>query len=195
MLRRPAAILLVLSLCSSSTPASTQTIVSTVQETRLNLWLWYHASGLASLVQGQTNGRVKEQETQRERDEKVSRLQIFPTDSVTVDLAEHVRFAAVAYDDENNTVGGVKIKWSSESTPGPRVRISKNGEFEATAPGTFTIVAQAAGKSAKVNVMVRPGVKPDLTAPVKDRREISTRDLPASEAASNGPERTQKRAG
>lgn len=196
MLTRPTTILLVLSLFSSSTPASTQTIVSTVQETRVTLWLWYHSSGLANLVQGQTSGKVKEQETQRDRDKKVSRIQIFPTDTITVDLGEHVRFAAVAYDAEDNAVGGVKIKWSGESTPGgPPVRLSKNGEFEATAPGTFTITAQAAGKSAKANVTVSPGVKPNLTAPVRDRREISTRDLPPSKAASNGPERTQKSAG
>jgi len=192
--RRIGAILLALSLFSSSTPAAPKTIVNVVQESQLSLWLWYHSIGLASLIHGQGNGKVKEQEKQRDRDEKINRVEIYPSDGVTVDLGERVRFAAVAYDLEDNSIGGVKIKWSGENIPqGPRVRISKDGEFQATAPGSFTVVAQAAGRSAKVNVVVRPGDKPDLKAPVQERREISTRDNPA-EAAANKPAKTQKRA-
>ncbi|HEX5888429.1 MAG TPA: hypothetical protein VFY61_06985, partial [Pyrinomonadaceae bacterium] len=192
--RRVGAILLALSLFSSSTPAAPKTIVDVVQESKLSLWLWYHSTGIAALVQGQGIGKVKEQEKQRDRDEKINRIEIYPSDGVTVDPGEHVRFAAVAYDAEDNVVGGVKIKWSGEnSAQGPRVRISKDGDFEAMAPGTFTVVAQAAGRSAKATVVVRPGNRPDLKAPVKERREISTRDVPA-ESAANRPAKTQKRA-
>jgi RHS repeat-associated protein len=182
----------VLAIClfSGSTPAAPGIIVSVAKETGISLFFWYNASGLRKLVQGQGGGRKDEQEKQRDRDAKISRIEVFPKD-VTVELAEHVRFVAVAYDAEDNSVGGVKIKWSGESADSKRrVRISKDGEFEAMAPGSFTIVAEAAGQTAKVNVEVRPGLKPDRKAAPTGKSQISTRDLPGNEVGSN---KTQKR--
>jgi RHS repeat-associated protein len=191
--KQAASILLVLCLFCSSTPAAAQTTITLAQSSSVSLWFWFHSSGLAKLVQSLGSGKIREQEKQRDRDEKISRIQIFPAD-VSVDIAEHVRFVVVAYDVNGNSVGGVKVKWSGESTqPGRRVRVSKDGDFEATAPGSFTIVAQAVGKTAQVNVTVRPGLKPNLSAPPTGTREVSTRDLPGNAVGSNGTTKTQKR--
>jgi RHS repeat-associated protein len=174
-------VLLVICLLSNTTPAAERTMITMFETSRVDLSFWYNSSRLASWLQGIGSGKANVQEKQRDRDEKVSRIEIFPTD-FTVDMSEHVRFTAVAYDVDGNTVGGVKIKWSGENGgPGRRARISKDGDFEANAPGSFTIVAHGAGKMAKVNVTVRPGVKHDLTAPPIGTREVSTRDLPNGE--------------
>jgi YD repeat-containing protein len=118
------------------------------------------------------------QEKQSDRDAKIDRLQVFPSDA-TVDLSDHVRFSAVAYDRNGDTVGGAKIKWSGQgATPQARVRISPHGEFEAMAPGSFTITAQAGAKTAQVTVTVRNGIKRDLKATPTGTHEVSSRDLP-----------------
>ena len=182
-LKRTATILLALSVLLSTTPAAAQTTVSVVQQTSLSLWLWYYSAGLAKLVQGQGSGKIREQEKQRDRDAKVHGLQIFPAD-VTAQLGERVRFTAMAVDLDGNTIGGVKVKWNVESDQnGRRARLSKDGSFESMVPGTFTVVAQAAGKTAKTIVKVEAGARPDLKAPVTGTRAVSTRDLPDSAAA------------
>lgn len=116
---------------------------------------WYQNSVLARLIQRWDVPRAKEQEKQEERDAKISRVEVFPKD-VEVDLGDEVRFAAVAYDDEDNAIGGVRFNWKGEAAgKEQRVRISQRGLFEAMTPGTFNIIARAAGKSAQVSVTVR----------------------------------------
>ena len=191
--RRASVIALVLCLLSSSTPAAPQTIVTVAKETRISLMFWYNSNGLAKWFQGQGIGNVRAQERQAERDAKVNRLQIFPND-VVVDVGEHVRFAAVAYDRDNNQVGGVTIKWSGQAaTPNQKVRISQHGEFQAVRPGTFTISANAASKSAQVTVTVRDTPRPDLNATPTGTRQISTRDLPTEIASAKETKRSQGR--
>ena len=112
---RVVSVALVLCLLSSSTPAAAQTIIAVAKESSTSFAFWFNSSGLAKLVQGRGLGNAKRQEKQAERDAKISRLQIFPGD-VTIDLGERVRFSAIAYDQDNNPVGGVKIKWSGQSS-------------------------------------------------------------------------------
>ena len=172
---------LMLCLLSSSTPAAPRTIVSVTKDSITSFSFWFASSGFAALLQGQGLGLKKGQEKQADRDAKISRLQIFPGD-VTVNLGEHVKFAAVAYDEDDNAIGGVKIKWKAGN--GGRTRLSPQGEFEATAPGSFTIIAEAKSANAQVTVVVQPGVKPDFKATPTDKREVSTRDLPSPEVGS-----------
>ena len=194
LLKRVVSIVLVLTLFSSSTPAAVQTTVNITQDSAVSFWFWLNASGLLSLVQNLGSAKAKEQEKQRDRDQKVDRLEISPGE-VTAELGERVRFAAVAYDVEGNSISGVKFKWSGESAEaGRKVRLSKDGEFQAVAPGTFTVVAQAAGKSAQVSVVVRPGAKPDPNAPRTGTREVSTRDLPDEKAGANEKTKPAERA-
>src|SRR6266404_7922693 len=184
LVMRVVTITLAICLLSSSTPAAPQTIVFVAKESVTSFAFWYHASGLGKLVQGQGIGNAKGQEKQADRDAKVARIQIFPGD-VTVDLSDHVRFSAVGYDRDGNSVGGIKIKWSGQgATPQARVRISPHGEFEAMAPGSFTITAQAGAKTAQVTVTVRAGIKRDLKATPTGMHEVSSRDLPNAKIGS-----------
>lgn len=178
-LSRAVTMALVLCLLSSATPAAPEAIVAVARESSVSFAFWFHASGLAKLIQGQGIGNARAQEKQADRDAKISRVQIFPGD-VTVDLSDRVRFSAVAYDRDGDPIGGVKIRWSGQGAiPQARVRISQHGEFEAMAPGSFTITAQAEAKTAQVTVTVRAGIKRDLRATPTGTREVSSRDLPS----------------
>jgi len=182
---RAISIALILSLMATSTPASApSTIVAFAKEYSVGLAFWFHTSGLAKLIQGQGAGKANPQEKQKDRDAKVHRIQIFPGD-VTVDLSDHVSFSAAAYDRDDGPVGGVKFKWSGKSSvPGRGVRLSQHGEFDATTEGSFSIVAEGAGRSAQVSIVVRNSVRrnPNLT-PISTR-EVSTRDLPSRKVGS-----------
>lgn len=182
---RTISVLVMISLLSSSTPAAAPaTIVALAKESSVSLAFWFHTSGLAKLLQGHSAGNANLQEKQSDRDAKVSRLQIFPGD-VTVDLSDHVSFSALAYDRDNTLIGGVKIKWSGKSsTPEGRVRLSQRGEFEATTPGSVNIIAEGAGKTAQVTVVVRSGVRRNLNLTPISTREVSTRDAPPGKVGS-----------
>lgn len=174
---------LTLSLMIASTPAAPQTIVAVAKESSVSFLFWLHSSGLAKLTQDRDGGEAKEQEKQADRDVKVSRIQIFPGD-VTIDLDDHVRFSAVAYDQSGNPVGGVKIKWSGQALlPTARIRLSPFGEFEGLTPGTFNVMAEANGKTAQVVVIVRPGVRRNLNL-ITITRQVSSRDVPTTRVAS-----------
>lgn len=167
-------------LLSGSTPAAPQTIVAVAKQTSISLMFWYYASGFRQLIHDQgfrANGR---QESQKDRDASVSRIEISPGD-VTIDLSDRVTFSAVAFDANANTIGGVKIKWRAQSTDSKRkVRLSQRGELEATTPGSFTVSATAGSASATVNVTVRPSKRKDLNEIPVGTRQVSTRDLPAA---------------
>jgi len=184
---------LIVSLLLSSTPTAPQTIVAFARETNVSLMFWYHTSGLKKLVQGQDFGDTKEQERQSERDARVSRIEIFPKEA-TVDLGDHVRFAAVAFDSEDNAVGGGKVVWSGRgTTPSQRVRISRLGEFEAVTPGTFTITARFRGFTDEVTVTVRGTSRPNLKEMPSRTRQVSSRDNPSTEIASAKEEKNLDR--
>src|SRR6185369_11630322 len=87
MLGRIISIVLTLALFTSSTPAAPQTIVTLAKETSVTFLFWYNANGLAKFLQGQGVGPIK-QEKQKDRDARVTRLEISPTD-VTIDLSDH----------------------------------------------------------------------------------------------------------
>ncbi|HKV37416.1 MAG TPA: RHS repeat-associated core domain-containing protein [Pyrinomonadaceae bacterium] len=164
---------------TSSTPAAPQTIVSVTSETAIDLGFWFHNSGLAKWLQGEGSGSRKKQQKQADRDALITSLQIFPGD-VTVERGERVRFSAVAYDQENNPIGGVKIKWSAKSSAqGRRVRVTPQGEFEGIAAGSFTVTAEAADKmSASVQVTVKAGPARNKGESPSGVRQVSTRDNP-----------------
>src|SRR6201991_339867 len=183
--RRLLVVALTLCMLSSSTPAAPQTIVSVTSETAIDLGFWFHNSGLAKWLQGEGSGSRKKQQKQADRDALITSLQIFPGD-VTVERGERVRFSAVAYDQENNPVGGVKIKWSAKSSDqGRRVRVTPQGEFEGIAAGLFTVTAEAADKiSASVQVTVKAGPARNKAESPSGVRQVSTRDNPDSKIGS-----------
>jgi RHS repeat-associated protein len=175
--QRTASVVLVLCLLSTSTPAAPQAIISSAQQWRVSLAFWFRSTSLPKWL----NGRVqsKTPETQDARDARIARIEIFPKDAA-VDFDGRIRFSAIAYDDNNNPIGGVKTKWRAEDiTKGRRAPISNHGEFIAKAAGSFTVSAEANGKRAETTVTVRPGAKHDRSLPPIGTRSISTRDLPS----------------
>lgn len=110
--------------------AANSTLLTVILRTFSRLLFWYYSSGLNKLIQGRGAPSPRPPENQSDRDARVERIEISPS-NVTIDLAQRINFVAVAYDGEGNTVGGVKIRWSAEGSAPPRhVRISPHGEFQ-----------------------------------------------------------------
>ena len=171
---------LTLSLLVNSTPAAPETVVGLGKESSRAFLFWFHNGGMSKLIQGRGAGNVRRQEKQRDRDAKVARIKIFP-EAATVDLGEHVRFSAVAYDQQDDAVGGIKVKWSGqESAAGRRAKVSQQGEFEALAPGSFTITAETNGQSAQATVVVRPGIRRNMNEVPLGTKSVSSRDEPTN---------------
>src|SRR5262245_33215612 len=103
-------------------------------------------------------------ETQQERNQKIARVKIFPGD-VELKTGEQVIFNAVAFDQNDNPVGGVDVKWEAlhEEKNQPLTIISP-GTFVSGVPGKFIVTADVAGRKERVKVTVtgearRPNIK------------------------------------
>lgn len=151
---------LIISMLSTSTPAAPQVLAGAVAEWRVSLMFWLEANDGASRVRQILTGDDPEgepQETQEDRDARVTRVQIFPGD-VTVRVGESVAFAAIAYDAQELPVGGVRFTWSGHDVGRDRaVRVTERGDFKAKEAGTFTVTAEGAGKQTQVEVTVLEG--------------------------------------
>ena len=181
IIQRVLSLVIALSLFTSSAPAAPRIVVDVSRESAISFYFWFSNSIFARLAQGQGIGLIKRQERQADRDARINRLQIFPGD-VKISMGERVRFVALAFDQEDNPIGGIRTKWSGQGpAKGGRARISPQGDFEGTAPGSFTVMAEALGRTAQCTVVVEPGAKPNLKETPIDRREVSTRDLPSAQ--------------
>jgi RHS repeat-associated protein len=192
---RVVSVLLAMAMLANSTPAAPRVLSVAAAGWSLNLGLWYASSGWKSavggLLQGQGAPAARAQESQGERDDRVAVVRIYPGD-VTLSVGERVNFAAVAFDQGGEPVGGVRFRWGAqEAGRGRRARVSRQGEFEARAAGTYLITAAGARKEARVTVRVLEGRlpprRPDASAP--GGRQVSSRDLPAQTAAQQLRER------
>ena len=148
-----------------------------------SLKFWFHQSGWAATLNqafaGQEKPARKPQEKQKDRDARVARIEISPGD-VTIQVDERVALAAVAYDQEGNSVGGVRVKWSCRDEERNRAaNVSQRGDFVATIPGKFKVTAETeGGKSAHVKITVTEGAKRRGNDKPAGTREVSSRDLP-----------------
>jgi RHS repeat-associated protein len=188
-LRGALCVALGVSLLITSTPASAQTIVGVVAESKASFAFWLRANGLPAKLYREFTGqesRPQPEEKQRDRDAQVIRLQIYPGD-VTINVGERVAFAAVAYDQQGASVGGTKINWSVEDTGRVHVsHITAHGAFEPETPGVYRITAAGAGQTAQVKVVVRPVPgRGNGKGPMNHGRPVSTRDLPAGSTSKN----------
>lgn len=173
-------LMLILTLLVSTTPAAPRLLVEQAGVSRTSLSFWWARSDLAKLLNPQNWRSKKQQETQTERDARVSGLQVFPGD-VTVNLSDQVAFSAVAYDAENAPVSGVKFTWrGSDPGQGRPVRITTHGHFEALTPGAFKVIVEGAGRTAEATVIVRPGLRRNLKEKPISVRAVSSRDMPAN---------------
>lgn len=199
-LSRALCLWLITSLLVTSTPAAPQTVMGMAADVSASLKFWFHQSGWDATLRraflGQERPSPKPQEKQKDRDARVSRIEIYPGD-VTVQVDERVAFAAVAYDLDGNVVGGVRVKWSCRDEDRNRdARVSQRGDFIATGPGKFKVTAETdGGKKAHVKVTVTEGAKHNRNDRPSGTREVSTRDLPpaAAAAAQQGKEVGQQR--
>ena len=124
----------------------------------MSFGFWMLANGrlaeLKRVLTGQSLPQAKPQERQAARDTRVSRIRISP-DNVTARIGETVRFAAIAYDQEGDTIGGVKFSWSAQGGKEYVGEIiSPAGEFTASVDGKFNISVEGAGQTAQTEVTV-----------------------------------------
>src|SRR5215204_165727 len=188
-------VMLIVSLVATSAPAAPETIVALTKEYTVSLAFWFNASGwrkvASDLIQGRRQSDPR-QEKQEERNARISRIQIYPG-KVTLDLGQHVFFSAIAYDSENNPVSGVTVNWSGQdNSRGRPLAISPQGEFEATKAGSFRVVAEVMGRTAEVNVVVRPGVRRNLDEVPLRKRHVSSRDLPETASSTTKPDNSSE---
>ncbi|MDQ3802888.1 MAG: DUF4214 domain-containing protein [Acidobacteriota bacterium] len=181
--------MLCLSLTATSTPAAPPVLKDLASGAWLGAALWLDSSGwsvaLREVLTGQLRPGAAEEEQQEERDARVTRVEVSPGGEVTLRAGERVRFAAVAFDEQGGTVGGVKFKWQAEDLGrGRRTRISPAGEFAPRVPGAYRVTAEGAGHQAQVTVNVAEGEgrgRPE-EEPVQVK-EVSTDDLPPEASA------------
>jgi RHS repeat-associated protein len=187
------AIGIVLCLLTSSTPAAPQTIVALANESLFSFHFWFYNSGARKLLlQGQRGGAAKKQEKQSDRDAKISQIQIFPG-NLTVDADDKVKFSAIALDAIGNPIGGTKIKWTAHGAASDKhVPISPRGDFDAARAGTFTVTAETRGITAQVTVVVRPGLKRDLSLPPTNVLPVSSRGVRSVKVGANQTEKPNK---
>jgi RHS repeat-associated protein len=189
-------LLLAISLLCDSTPAAIKTIVGVTNECQLEFAFWLQASGtlttLKRLLAGEYSLHTNRQESQSERDARVRRLYISPG-NVTAHIGEVVRFSAIAFGDNGETVGGVKFRWSSDVKE-KSAFITSIGEFSALAPGKFRVSVSGAGQTAETVVTIRESPR----SPKESRfnvKHFSTRDAaPDSVEAGNAPRKSRSQA-
>lgn len=155
---------LAVTLLAGSAPAAPRILFNTAVEWQGGAAIWLETSSLAGTIKRLLAGggapSPRPQEEQTSRDSRVSRLRISPGEA-NILLGERVYFAAIAYDQEDEPVGGVRYKWSAyHSEKDQPMGMSPDGSFFPQKVGTFRIVAEGAGQKAEVLVHVRAGANP-----------------------------------
>lgn len=95
------------------------------------------------------------QETQEQRNARVVRVDLFPKEA-EVKTNEPLILTAIAYDNNDNPVGGVNFNWSAfDEDRGRGVNMAARGKFVAALEGKHDVRAEAAGRQAAVKVHVK----------------------------------------
>ena len=181
-MQRAISVILVLCLLTTTTHAAPSTIAEVSVREYRSLQFWLRSSEgvreLRNLLTGQ--GRAPQrQETQEERNARVSRLQIFPGD-VTIQQGQEVFFAAVGFDAEDNSVSGLKFNWSArDENRNQKAAMNPRGHFAGKAKGNFKVTVEAGGLSASVKVKVVDGRPSRKDEQPSETKSVSTRDNPA----------------
>ena len=189
-------LLVVTSLLCNSTPAGAQTVVSVTTDWRISFYFWLETSGSISalnrLLAGEYFHNTNTPEKQSDRDAKVTRIRISPAD-VTAQVGEVVRFSAIAYNENGDTIGGVKFCWSADGDKKKSALISSAGEFAAPAPGKYKVSVSGADHTAQIVVTVLES-SPLPKDPRLNVKYFSTRNAPPrSEQQTDAAQRTNKR--
>ncbi|HWW73972.1 MAG TPA: hypothetical protein VNZ44_01170, partial [Pyrinomonadaceae bacterium] len=196
---------LVLCLLSSSAPAAPLVLPGMVSQFSADASYFFRTKVWEFFAQA-VNGRERAaQEKQKDRDARVSKIEISPG-SVTLQVGQRMYFAATAFDSDGEVVGGVKIKWSAKELTGrkQKKRVSNSGEFVSPVEGEFLVTAEGANVSGEVTVKVvnetgRPGAytgQPKEGEQPVSTKEVSTRDKPQEiSAKARGDKKGRQTAG
>src|SRR5262245_57946448 len=176
-----------------ASPQVSQATAKVISAAAVNSWqdgrFWWHSSGWAARAERllneflpgigvTTQGRgwdgkgaprpsrpaPPKVETQQDREKRIARIRIFPGD-VEIKTGEQVVFNAVAFDHDDNPVGGVDVKWEAlDEVKNQPLTISSPGAFVSGVPGRFIVTAEVAGRKEHVKVSVageprRPNLK------------------------------------
>ena len=178
--RRMVCILIAITLLCNSTPAAAQTIVAVSNQWQVSFTFWLHASGslarLKRLRAGELWSSTPRQASQSERNARVRRIRISPGE-VTARIGEVVRFSAVAYAENGDTIGGLQFQWRASGENKDAAVISAAGEFSAVAHGRFNVSVTGAGRTAETVVTVLES-EPVVKATPNDVKHFSTRNAP-----------------
>ncbi|MDQ3804394.1 MAG: hypothetical protein M3416_11250, partial [Acidobacteriota bacterium] len=190
---RALSLFLIICLLSTSAPAAPRVIAGMASQFTADASYLFR-NGLWGLLSQAVGGQAPaKQEKQKDRDARVSKIEISPGD-VTLQVGQRMIFAASAFDANGDVVGGVKIKWKAKELGGRKQnkRVSAAGEFVSPVEGEFLVTAEGAGASDDVTVKVvnetgspRPytGRPKEGEQPVSVK-EVSTRDQPQEISAS-----------
>jgi RHS repeat-associated protein len=199
-----------------ASPQVARASVEVVSATAINSWqgayFWFHSSGLAkslgihltSTTQGSRAGwdgrgapkrnrpAQARAESNAEREARVARIKIYPGD-VEINTGEPVVFAAVGFDSQGNTVGGLDVVWEALREDEGRNIAMRQSSFSSPVPGKFIVTADMAGRREQVRVTVKgnslpPKVKSESEIKI-DSRELRRRGQISRLAPAQGDEK------
>lgn len=177
------ALSLFLTLCifSTSVPAAPQ-IISGIASQFSDDASYMIGTKLRNALSQSLNSRAHaNQEKQKDRDARVSKIEISPG-SVTLQVGQSMIFAATAFDQAGTPVGGVHIKWKARELGGRKQNkhVSATGKFVSPVAGDFAVTAEGAGARAEVTIRVVNNTgspAPYTGQPRKDEQPLSTREV------------------
>jgi hypothetical protein len=219
-----------------ASPQVSKAVAEIISTKAVNSWesgrFWWHSSGWAARAERLRNEYLpnigataqrrgwdgkgapsrsrpapQEVETQQDREQRVTRIKIFPGD-VEIKTGEQVVFNAVAFDQDGNAVNGLDVKWSALHEEKNYPITVSHGTFVSGAPGKFVVMAEIAGRKERVKVKVtgearRPNLKSQsedvksshesrrigsLRAPISgDQKQIARRSRQARMPSLPGP--------
>lgn len=161
---------LILSALAVSTPAAPRIVAESASQLRQDVFLSFNLSKWFSSFLLTSDG-LPEQETQEERDAKVVRIEIDFTNA-TVAIGKKIPLVAVAYDQNDIPVSGVKFEWEIVNSKGERQEVSDDN-FKTGIADNYSITARGAGvENAKALTVVE---RPET---IEDISETSTENRP-----------------
>ncbi len=194
-----------------ASPQISHSVVASASVTAVNSWhklyFWWHSSGWAEKSsrfarehfhiggtapqQGWDGKGAPErpvpkpepQETQEQRNARIVRVELFPKEA-KIRTDEPLLLNAVAFDKDDNPVGGVNFNWSAfDEDRGRNVSMAAKGKFVATMEGRHEVRVEVAGRQAAVKVRVEGrGRKPD-DRPIGPAIPVSTHFVPKADSS------------
>jgi RHS repeat-associated protein len=149
-LRRLTSLLLIFSLLTVSTPAAAETMKDGLASVRQDISLFFILNDWRELFSW---NHPEQQETQAMRDASAVRIEIDLNNESFI-LGKQIPLTAVAYDQNDNPVSGVKFHWQIDSPDGQTEEII-DYTFTPKIPGDYLITTRGAGLAATGKFVVK----------------------------------------